>query len=402
VQRNRHSYFPAFDGLRGIAILPVLMLHVGVNALPSSDLLRELTRGWYGVDLFFVLSGFLITRILLGELESTGTLDIGRFYRRRVLRLGPAYATMLTAVFAGAMIFDRAALARVPQVLPALATYTYNYELAARGPHFDVLVVDWSLCVEEQFYLVWPWLLRYLKARRALWFCAGATVLLCAYRTGLYALLNWGHLDRPTPASAIWIYFASDTRIGVILVGCTAALLLNHPHSRRLWARMRRTRWLPSLALTVVCVCVYFVTGGRPSSASWRSATFGYSLGAYTVAILIVALLARPSSTVARALSWRPLVSLGKVSYGVYLFHTLIAWLLLRAADRAGVLHAGAYSLGAFAIAALLVLVGTWIVAWLHYRFVERRFMAMRDRPRAGSGDGSQRQLPPAPARVTA
>jgi len=402
VQRNRHTYVAAFDGLRGVAILPVLMLHVGVDALPSCNLLRELTRGWYGVDLFFVLSGFLITRILLGELESTGTLDIGRFYLRRVLRLGPAYATMLAAVFAGALVFDRAALARVPQVLPALATYTYNYQLAARGPHFDVLVVVWSLCVEEQFYLVWPWLLRYLKAQRALWFCAGATVLLCAYRTGLYALLNWGHLDRPTPASAIWIYFASDTRIGVILVGCTAALLLNHPHSRRLWARMRMARWLPSLALAALCVCVYFVTGGRPSSASWRSATFGYSLGAYTVAILIIALLARPSSIVARALSWRPLVSLGKVSYGVYLFHTLIAWLLLRAADRAGMLRAGAYSLSAFAIAAVLVLVATWIAAWLHYRFVERRFMAMRDRPRAGSGDGSERRLQHAPARVIA
>ena len=402
MQRNGHSYFPAFDGLRGIAILPVLLLHVGVNLLPSSDLLRELTRGWYGVDLFFVLSGFLITRILLEEIERTGTLDVGRFYKRRVLRLGPAYVTMLTAVFAGAMIFDRAALARVPQVLPALATYTYNYQLAARGPHFDVLVVVWSLCVEEQFYLVWPWLLRCLRARRALWFCAGATILLCAYRTGLYALLNWGHLERPTPASAIWIYFASDTRIGVILVGCTAALLLKHPDSRRLWARLRRARWFPCLALALLCVCVFFVTGGRPSSASWRSATFGYSLGAYMVAILIVALLARPSSIVTRALSWRPLVALGKVSYGVYLFHTLVAWLLLRAAHGAGIAHAGAYSPAAFAIGAVLVLVGTWIVAWLHYRFVERRFMAMRDRPRAGSGNDSERQLQPAPARVIA
>jgi len=376
---------------------------VGVNSLPSCDLLRELTRGWYGVDLFFMLSGFLITRILLGELEATGSLDIGRFYKRRVLRLGPAYVTMLVAVLAGAIIFDRSALARVPQVLPALATYTYNYQLAARGPHFDVLVVVWSLCVEEQFYLVWPWLLRYLHARRALWFCAGATILLCTYRTGLYALLNWGHLDNPSPASAIWIYFASDTRIGVILVGCTAALLLNHPNSRRLWASLRHARWLPSLAVAVLCVCVFFVTGGRPSSASWRSATFGYSLGACTVTVLILALLAQPSSAVTRALSWQPLVSLGKVSYGVYLFHTLIAWLLLRAAHSAGFVQAGGSPLIIFTIAAPLVLIGTWIVAWLHYRFVERRFMAMRDRPRSGEGRGDAgRHLQPLPARATA
>ena len=95
---NRHAYVPAFDGLRGVAILPVLLLHVGASVLPSGPLLSQLTRGWYGVDLFFVLSGFLITWILQGEIAATGTIDLKRFYGRRFLRLGPAYLSMLTAV----------------------------------------------------------------------------------------------------------------------------------------------------------------------------------------------------------------------------------------------------------------------------------------------------------------
>jgi hypothetical protein len=87
---NRHTYIPAFDGLRGVAILPVILLHVGATTLPSGGLLYELSRGWYGVDLFFVLRGFLITWILLSEIEATGNLDLGHFYRRRFLRLAPA------------------------------------------------------------------------------------------------------------------------------------------------------------------------------------------------------------------------------------------------------------------------------------------------------------------------
>ena len=83
VRSDHHTYIRAFDGLRGIAVLPVVLLHVGVQVLPNGLLLRELTRGWYGVDLFFVLSGFLITTILLGELKATGTIDIKRFYFRR-------------------------------------------------------------------------------------------------------------------------------------------------------------------------------------------------------------------------------------------------------------------------------------------------------------------------------
>jgi peptidoglycan/LPS O-acetylase OafA/YrhL len=380
VQRNRHTYVPAFDGLRAVAILPVVLLHAGVNTLPNSTLLFEITRGWFGVDLFFVLSGFLITWILIAEIDETGTIDMGRFYSRRFLRLGPAYVSMLTGLLIGAAILEPRTLEGVPRVLPALVTYTYNYQIAAGGPHLDALVVVWSLCVEEQFYLVWPLILRRMGIRRSLIFCTATVCILGIYRTGLYLLLNWQHPGRPDPAAAIWIYFATDTRIDVILIGCATALSLRHPRTRWLWHGMRRSRWFPGLALVSASVCIVLVTGGEPSSASWRSATIGYTLSACATAALIASVFAQPHSLVSRILSYRPLVSLGRVSYGIYLFHVGIVLLSLRALSWAS-WPGGAKT--RCAIVALMGLAITWIVAALHYRYVERWFLSLRDRGHA-------------------
>jgi peptidoglycan/LPS O-acetylase OafA/YrhL len=406
MQTKRHAYVPAFDGLRGVAILPVMLLHVGADSLPNGPLLYQLTRGWFGVDLFFVLSGFLITWILTAEVEATGTIDLKRFYGRRVLRLGPAYISMLVAVLVGAALLHRPEIRDVPKVIPALVTYTYNYQIAAGGPHFDVLVVLWSLCVEEQFYLIWPTILRKLGSRRALAFCVIAILATSAYRIGLYSWLNWGHLFQPTDDSAKWIYFATDTRIGVIFLGCAAALSLKHGRMRLLWRRIRESRFLVEAIVAAACLCVVFITGGRPSSASWRSATFGYTLGALATAALIGAVFIQPSSIAARALSWNPLVALGRISYGVYLFHAPIAWLVTEEIPRSawsqltsdfatGVASAASIaspvSSGAvpasidpailrFAMSAIFVMILTSTVAALHYRYVERWFLSFKSR----------------------
>src|SRR5581483_11477536 len=309
--------------------------------------------------------------ILVSEIEETGTIDIRRFYWRRCLRLGPAYVSMLASLLVGAAILQPDALSRVPAVLPALASYTYNYRLAAGGAHLAPLVVVWSLCVEEQFYLVWPWVLKSIGARRGLKLCLGLIAALSAYRTGLYLSLNWGHLDRPSPASAIWIYFATDTRIGVILVGCATALSLRHPRARRPWRWIRESRWFAPITAVTAVACIIFVTGGYPSSASWRSATVGYTLDACASAALIGAVFMQPRGVVTRALSWRPLVSLGRVSYGVYLFHVGVAWLLQRALRAVGWPHD---PFARFALAATAVVALTWTVAAVHYHYIERRF----------------------------
>ena len=107
---------------------------------------------------------------------------------------------MLTAVLIGAAVLEPKALHEVPRVLPS-PTGTYNYEIAFGALHYDVLVVIWSLCVEAQFYLLWPWVLLGLDVRRSLWLCAGLITAFSAYRTVLYAFLNWGHLGHPNSLS---------------------------------------------------------------------------------------------------------------------------------------------------------------------------------------------------------
>jgi peptidoglycan/LPS O-acetylase OafA/YrhL len=213
----------------------------------------------------------------------------------------------------------------------------------------------------------------------------------------------------------VWIYFATDTRIGVILLGCATALSLRHRSARLVWRRIRRSVELPEVFVVLTALCVAFVTGGTPSSASWRSATFGYTLEACASAALMGAVFIQPSSIVARALSWRPLAGLGRISYGVYLFHAPIAWLALHLitpeglgrirsilvvgmADSAFVPRFGAsaylQSLAMmnpamrFTFVSAIVLVATSIVAGLHFRYVERHAASYRYerwRPRTSS-----------------
>ncbi len=143
---------------------------------------------------------------------------------------------------------------------------------------------------------------------------------------------------------------------------------------------MRQARWLPELTLASACVCIIVVSGGVPSSASWKSATLGYTLAAFTSAALIGGIFAQPHSTVAHALSWRPLVSLGRVSYGVYLFHVGIACLALELFKQ---VQWHDESVMRFIIATVFVLTVTWMVATLHYWYVERWFISFRASRRA-------------------
>jgi len=182
---------------------------------------------------------------------------------------------------------------------------------------------------------------------------------------------------------------------------------------------MRESRWIPEAFAVLTGLCVAFVTGGTPSSASWRSATFGYTLEACATAALISAVFIQPSSIAARALSWRPLTGLGRISYGVYLFHAPIAWLALRfitpetltrmrsilvdmahgafvpPSSASGYLQSPAMmnpTVMRFAIVSAIVLIASSIVAGLHFRYVERRFLAMRPATSACRGGlGSHR-----------
>jgi len=348
-------YVPAFDGLRTIAVGAVLVYHTLSNS--SVAWITYLAqRGWYGVDVFFVLSGFLITLLLTTELDQTRRIDIPRFYVRRALRLQPAYLSAISLMVAGHLLTGGFATAL--QRLPYLLTYTFNIAIALRWiPQFGGLLPAWTLCIEEQFYLVWPNVLARVKESSALKIAICGVFVVAIYRTLLYI----------HGASFVRIYHSTDTRFDTLLVGCSAALLLR----RGVLDRIITWPWFPPLSCLLCAACL---TVGLSSQAILN--TFGYTVMAISVAFVIVAIYSRKEFLLTRMLSWPFLVSLGRISYGMYIFQSSMVYLGLTIMRLP---WAPNVNLGK----GLTLLVITAIldvgISWVHYQLIEKRVLSLRD-----------------------
>ena len=372
--KSAGSYIPAFDGLRTLCISGVILIHVVRTDAAWLDAISR--RGWYGVDVFFVLSGFLITWVLLGETDREGSINLPRFYLRRALRLQPAYISALCLSYLSCLALERQVFRSALTWLPYYLTYTFNFAFAYSASSAPLPLV-WSLCIEEQFYLAWPWCLRKLSARRALPFLIGAIAVIALYRTTYYGWLNQGHFWHPSLRTYHQLYFRTDTRIDTILVGCALALSLRSQRLRPLWQSLTKAIWFPTPALLSCMAVTWYVTDGVTQGHIWRYYTFGSTVTALFWGILIVALFLQPASWLSRSLSWRPMVFIGKVSYGIYLFHPF-AWSI---ASRVLGLHDRLQeSVLASMVAFASTLALSTLIAWLHYRIVESRFLALRDR----------------------
>jgi len=351
-----------------------VLIHVVRTNIPWLDAIVR--RGWYGVDVFFVLSGFLITWILLAETDREGSINLSRFYLRRALRLQPAYISALCLTYLSRLAFERKEMWSALGWLPYYLTYTFNFALAYSATSAP-LTLAWSLCIEEQFYLAWPWCLRRLTVRRALHFLVATILAIALYRTAYYSLLNRGNFWHPSVQTYRKLYYRTDTRIDTILVGCTLALAFRSRRLHSLWTYLLEASWLPTAAILSCMAITWYVTDGVTQGHIWRYYTGGSTLAAVSVGMLIMALFLQPMSWPSRLLSWRPMVFIGKVSYGIYLFHPF-AWAIagraLRLHDR--VQESLLASLLAFASTVAL----STLIAWLHYRLIERRFLALRER----------------------
>ena len=308
------GHIPALDGIRGMAILLVLGFHLlWSNWVTGSRVLDIVVRfrssGWVGVDLFFALSGYLITGILL---ETANTPDFFRnFYARRALRIFPLYYVALFLLVLG---FHPTSLAAARPFL-ILATYLQNTPLWWYG-HVPGLVANftshlWSLAVEEQFYLVWPLVILLLPSRRALlWLAAAIVVLSPALR---YVLLTHGAPFQAT-------YKLTICRSDSLLAGAWLATALRGPH------RAAILRFAPvTLVLGILsCLTIAFTNGSFDFQNSRAVNVFGYSALAITGTSLIAVALS-PSTWIARALRWRVLRFFGQYSYGLYILHQIVA-----------------------------------------------------------------------------
>ncbi|WP_167880587.1 acyltransferase family protein [Nocardioides guangzhouensis] len=296
-----HTYRANLDGLRSIAVYLVLLFHTG---LPWAE------GGFIGVDLFFVLSGFLVSTVLLDEIEQTGRLRVGRFYARRVRRLLPAAVVVVVATAATFTVIWSVVrrLEIVGDAQSALLYYANWHFLAASGDYFAAdtdkspYLHFWSLAIEEQYYVVFPVLLLLLSRfgrRFMLWSLLGLMGL------SLAAQLYWAQVD------TTHAYYGTDARLYQLLAGAALAVAMRRGLGGALTHRSSTVIGTVGLAGLLV-----LGSGLVGMAASWRG------IGATVVAgLLIGGLVLAPRQPVSRALSRPVPVFLGRISYGTYLWH---------------------------------------------------------------------------------
>ena len=298
----RLGYRPALDGLRGLAVAVVILLHYGVPWAGG---------GWVGVDIFFVLSGFLITALLLQEWQQTAAISLRRFYLRRVLRLLPAVLLLLAFCWWFAQHhLPHAQRPLTRQGAYSVLLYYANWRIIHAGPQpGDLLLHTWSLSVEEQFYFLWPaalWALLRLRRRTVALIVLAALVASAVLRACLWT----------GTGSYIELYMRLLTRADTLLAGCLTALLVTW----RGLPQSRRGRWLLHAAAGAALVYLgWVVVAGR--QIDFFCYYGGFTLTAAAVAVLLVALLSAPPRPVAWVFESSPLTWLGRVSYGLYLWH---------------------------------------------------------------------------------
>ena len=337
------GYHPGLDGVRAVAVLLVLGQHA-----PT----RPLVDGFVGVTVFFCLSGYLITTLLVRELQ-TGTIDVRAFYRRRAARLGPGLVTVVAATVAVLLIdrlIGRQDLSAGQILAPAGAALAYVTNLFDWTGHpfaTDYFNYTWSLSVEEQFYLLWPAALLWIYRRDPRLFAA-LTVSFIGITLALNLYLGLSREVKYDPHQ----YFGSDTNALPILVGSLLAIVVHND-----WLP-RTVRYLAPWALPAVALLLVL---------AYRNDTYRCSLvtvaGTGLTLVMLIGVVTRPRSVVGSLLASGPMRWLGERSYSIYLWNILV---------RAETLHTlGPTIVGDIVWVAIFV-----VLAEASFRFVERPLRA--------------------------
>ena len=360
-QSRKIGYIPEFDGIRGVALLIVLISHTAV--LYRATRWSAIPGGFLALDMFFVLSGFLITALLLREQAQTGSLNFRAFYRRRALRLLPALVVVLAAHWCYSILTD------LPQdlersTLLAVALYYLNWKIAAGQEYVAAFGHLWSLSIEEQFYIVWPCVIAWgLHVRRRLSLVIIILLAVIAYVAVARGLMlesgmKWSHL-----------YVRTDARAEGLLVGA----LLAH-----MWVRgatpTRLVIPLAWIASAFLAWCLIFV---QPQDAELYAGLF--TAIAFAWGVIMLAILETPWSI--KGLLRLPVLRvLGRVSYGCYLWHFPVYVAVRR--------HTPDWPAAWRIVVAVLL---TALATYLSWVLIERRFLARKGDP---ARPGSRAQSP--------
>jgi peptidoglycan/LPS O-acetylase OafA/YrhL len=312
------GYMNFLDGLRCMSVLWVILIHLPIQCSGILGLVKS--RGWMGVDMFFVISGYLITSILIREKESTGRINLKNFYIRRSLRIWPIYYIILISSLLIALlcrsyqinIFDIA-----PQhILSTIKwpfLYLSNVYVSISGSENIFMLHSWSLALEEQFYLLWPLLLLSGKERSLkvgyciIFFCTLWRIILTyQYPEGLPAMTR--------------IFYGFDTRLDTILYGATLALLIKKDRPRYYLHKLFTLPFFVPSTLLLFIMVIYKTNRW----SGWFGNSLGYGLSAFLMAVILAyIILMQPKQTIS-ILEQKPFVYVGKISYGIYLYHIMV------------------------------------------------------------------------------
>jgi peptidoglycan/LPS O-acetylase OafA/YrhL len=343
------KHYNQIDGLRAVAVIPVMIVHCWPTALPGAGV---------GVDLFFVISGFVITNLLLTEFSETQSISIKNFYIRRALRIMPALLSVCFAVSAfivSLAVFEHsvAPLSKLAIVIAALSS-TMNWARAFDITGGSLLGHSWSLSIEEQFYLVWPLTLLFFLKRNI-----SKSKLLAGVILTILFIITWRALLLGDNANFSRVTNGTDTRADEIIIGCSLAL--SGVQSSRTW--IAKFWFIPMLALLA---CMTFSRYDDPLLYQT-----GYLVVMFSSAWLV--LLARDESTAyMNFLQTKLFLWIGRRSYSLYLWHfPIIVGLNMLGFN------------GAFWGAVCFI--GSFFIADASYRLIERPALYLKDRLKAGS-----------------
>lgn len=347
-------HYAGLDGLRALAVAGVLVYHLFPGTLPG---------GFIGVDVFFVISGFLITSLLIRERDTQGRVSLRGFWTRRARRILPALVLVVTASTTAALLIGGDVLVRIGRQIFGAATFSYNWvEIVSGGSYFDALSPEmfrtlWSLAVEEQFYIVWPLLLLALLLLPSRWLRAGVLV------AASIGSALWMSTLFISGSDATRVYYGTDTHAFGLLLGAALAVLLEGRLGAGLPKRngpVIRGSFDVAGSLALIGVAVLTFSLGDGDDATYRG---GLALASLLTVIVIAAAI-RPGSLLGSRLDAGALRWLGRRSYGVYLWHWPVFTLALA--------WGGSTASGAPPISiSLLAIVVTLLASELSFRYVE-------------------------------
>lgn len=361
VAKSNRRYFHTFDALRFFAFFKVFLLHLPIVAFPWFNYLKA--GGGIGVQFFFVLSGFLITYIILEEKNRTGTLNLKNFFVRRVLRIWPLYYLMVLVAYATPYILNRflhlssSPEGYEPQLWVSL-TFLENYKMMITGEHANVspLSVMWSLCIEEHYYIVWGMLLYFINTKRL------HVVIIISILLGVVSRFAYYQLNIP----------ASDlpTNIDLFAFGAIPAyMLVYHPQKlAKLLGNISlfRKRIFVLALLVVVTICSQYAGDDGPFILLTTL------LGALFTILIAFTL---PDNKMLKISDKNWLSRMGVYTYGLYLYHTLVINLLLQLFAKGGWgVDKPVYAIVFFIIS----LIGSLLCSIASYHLFEKMFLRLK------------------------